>query len=122
MTGEGSTRFTLYLATSDSLGVDPEIGGRLAQSFWNSLHERVEGAAVFAFANRGVFLALDDSPVLGGLRELAARGCPIHVCGTCLDFYGAHDRLAVGEVGSIPKLQELMSEAAKVVTICGVRL
>jgi len=109
--------FTLYYATSDSLGVDTEIGGRLAQSFWNSLHERLDGPTVIALANRGVFLALDDSPVLGGLQELAARGYPLYVCGTCLDFYGARDRLAVGEVGSIPKLQELMSGAAKVVTI-----
>jgi hypothetical protein len=108
---------TLYYATSDSLGVDPEIGGRLAQSFWNSLHERLEAPATFAFANRGIFLALDDSPVLGGLRELAAMGCAFYVCGTCLDFYGARERLAIGEVGSIPLLQELMSGAAKVVTI-----
>jgi len=109
--------FTLYYAASDSLGIDPEIGERLAQSFWNSLHERLEAPAAFAFANRGIFLTLDDSPVLGGLQELAAMGCTIYVCGTCLDFYGARDRLAIGEVGSIPLLQELMSEAAKVVTI-----
>lgn len=109
--------FVLYYAASDSLGVDPQIGSRLAQAFWNSLHERLESPTVFAFANRGVFLTLDDSPVLGGLRELAAKGCRIHVCGTCLDFYGVRDRLAAGEVGSIPLLQELMSTAYKVVTV-----
>lgn len=107
---------TLYYVRSDSLGTDPEIGGRLAQAFWNSFHERLKGIATFAFANRGIFLALDDSSVIEGLKRLAERGCPIYVCGTCMDYYGVRDRLAVGEPGSIALLQQLMCKAAKVVT------
>jgi hypothetical protein len=107
---------TLYYVRSDSLGVDPEIGSRLAQAFWNSFHERLEGVATFAFANRGIFLTLDDSPVLEGLTRLAERGCPVYVCGACMDYYGVRERLAVGEPGSIPLLQQLMCAAAKVVT------
>ena len=72
--------------------------------------------ATFAFANRGVFLTLDDSPVLEGLTRLAERGCPVYVCGTCMDYYGVRERLAVGEPGSIPLLQQLMCAATKVVT------
>jgi hypothetical protein len=108
--------YTLYYVRTDSLGTDPEIGTRLAQAFWNSFHERMGGVATFALANRGIFLALDDSPVLEGLRRLSDRGCPIYVCGTCMDFYGVRDRLAVGEPGSIPLLQQLMCAATKVVT------
>lgn len=107
---------TLYYVRSESLGVDPDIGGRLAQAFWNSLHERLDEPATFAFANRGIFFALDDSPVLEGLRRLEKKGCPIYVCGSCMDYYGVRDRLAVGEPGSIPLLQQLMRDAAKVVT------
>jgi len=107
---------TLYYIRSDSLGTDHEIGSPLAQAFWNSFHERLEGSATFAFANRGVFLTLDDSPVLEGLRRLAERGCPIYACGSCLDFYKVRERLAVGEPGSIPLLQQLMCAASKVVT------
>jgi Ni,Fe-hydrogenase I small subunit len=107
---------TLYYVRSDSLGVDPEIGTRLAQSFWNTFHERVDGTPTIALANRGVFLALDDSPVLEGLRRLADKGCRILVCGSCMDFYGVRERMAVGEPGSIPLLQQAMNDAAKVVT------
>lgn len=107
---------TLYYVRSDSLGVDPEIGCRLAQAFWNSLHERLQGTATFAFANRGIFLAMDDSPVLEGLKRLAEKGCPIYVCGSCMDYYDVRDRLAVGEPGSIPILQQLMCDATKVIT------
>jgi len=107
---------TLYYIRTDSLGTDPDIGGQLAQAFWNSFHERLEGVATFAFANKGIFLALDDSPVIEGLKRLAERGCPIYVCGSCMDYYEVRDRLAVGEPGSIPLLQQLMCDAAKVVT------
>jgi hypothetical protein len=107
---------TLYYVRSDSLGVDPEIGTRLAQAFWNTFHEHLVEPATFAFANRGVFLALDDSPVLEGLKRLEETGCRIYVCGSCMDFYGVRERLAVGEPGSIPMLQQLMCGAAKVVT------
>ena len=107
---------TLYYVRSDSLGADPEIGSRLAQSFWNSLHERLDEPAALAFANRGVFFALDDSPVLEGLKRLEDQGCRIYACGTCMDYYGVRERLAVGEPGSIALLQQLMCEAKKVVT------
>jgi hypothetical protein len=107
---------TLYYVCTDSLGVDREIGTRLAQAFWNSFHERLDGTPTFAFANRGIFLALDDSPVLEGLRRLEERGCRILVCGTCMDYYGVRERLAVGEPGSIPVLQQLMIDSTKVIT------
>ena len=107
---------TLYYVRSDSLGPDPEIGTRLAHAFWNSLHERLREPATLAFANRGIFLALDDSPVLEGLKRLETMGCKIYVCGSCMDFYGVGHRLAVGKIGSIPILQQLMIDSAKVVT------
>jgi len=112
----GDATQTLLYVRSDSLGADQEIGARLAQAFFNSLHERLDGTATVAFANRGVFLTLDDSPVLEGLRRLSEKGCRIYSCGTCLDYYRVRDRLAVGEVGSIPLLQQLMLEATKVIT------
>jgi hypothetical protein len=67
--------------------------------------------------NRGVFLALDDSPVLESLRALEARGSRFLSCGTCLDYYEVKERLAVGEVGSMVLIQELMIAADKVVTV-----
>ena len=54
--------------------------------------------------------------MLEGLRRLSEKGCRIYSCGTCLDYYRVRDRLAVGEVGSIPLLQQLMLEATKVIT------
>lgn len=108
---------TLYHVGSDSLGLATGVGERQSHAFWNSLDERLRGVPTFAFANRRVFLALGNSPVLAGPKRLAARCCNIYACGSCLDYYGVRDRLAVGEPGSIPILQQLMCDAAKVITI-----
>ena len=108
---------TLWYVRSDSLGLDTTIGTRLAQSFWNTLHERLDEPATIAFVNRGVFLTIADSPVLDALQQLAGSGSRILSCGTCLDYFAVRDSLAVGEVGSIPVLQELMIAADKVVTL-----
>ncbi|MCL5942373.1 MAG: DsrE family protein [Actinobacteria bacterium] len=107
----------LWYARSDVLGQDETIGARLVQSFWNSLGERLQEPHTFAFINRGVYLTLDDSPVLTALRELEARGCHFYSCGTCLDYFGVRSRLAVGAVGSMALLQDLMLAADKVITL-----
>jgi hypothetical protein len=98
-------------------GVDATIGTRLVQSFWNNLPEKLNDPATFAFLNRGVFLTLDDSPVLEALRVLESQGSRFLSCGTCLDFYEVKERLAVGEVGTMPLIQELMVSADKVITV-----
>ena len=108
---------TLWHIRGDSLGADETIGTRLMQSFWNNLPEQLAEPATFAFLNRGIFLTLDDSPVLESLRALEAAGSRLLSCGTCLDFYQVKERLAVGEVGSMPLVQELMIGAHKVITV-----
>ncbi len=108
---------TLWYIRSDSLGVDEEIGKRLVQAFWNNLPEKLSEPATFAFMNRGVFLTLDDSPVLESLRTIEKAGSRFLSCGTCLDYYGVKDRLSVGEVGTMPLVQELMQAADKVITV-----
>ena len=39
----------------------------------------------------------------------------ILTCGTCLDFYGLKDKLAVGGVTNMYAIVEKMSKAAKVI-------
>ncbi|GAB4249072.1 MAG: hypothetical protein Kow00129_09840 [Thermoleophilia bacterium] len=107
----------LFYVTSNAIGTDHALGTRLAQSFWNSLGERLTNPAVFAFINEGVLLTIEGSPVLASLRELERRGSQLLSCGTCLDYYRDKGTLAVGEIGSMARLQELMLAAPKVVKL-----
>jgi hypothetical protein len=108
---------TLWFIGSDSMGSDSDIGSRLMQMFFNSLVDRMTEPGTFAFVNRGVYLTLDDSPVLEALRRIEAGGSRFLSCGTCLDYYHARERLAVGEVGSMPLLEEQMLAADKVISL-----
>ena len=107
----------LWYVRADSLGVDETIGRRLVQSFWNNLPDELTAPATFAFLNRGVFLTLDDSPVIESLRSLEAAGSRFLSCGTCLDFFQVKQRLGVGEVGTMARIQGLMVAADKVITV-----
>ena len=51
------------------------------------------------------------------MRALAEKGTEVLVCGTCLDFYGCKDQLAVGEVSNMYDILGRMQEAAKVITL-----
>lgn len=108
---------TLWYVNSDAMGQDRDIGTRLMHMYFNSLGDRMTEPGTFAFVNRGVFLTLDDSPALDALRAIETNGSRFLSCGTCLDFYGTRERLAVGEVGSMPLLEEQMLAAAKVITL-----
>ena len=47
------------------------------------------------FYNGGATLTTEDSDSLEDLKSLEAQGVEIMTCGTCLDYYGLKDKLAV---------------------------
>ena len=74
--------------------------------------------ASLLFMNAGVKLvAGGEQQVVDSVRALEEKGCEVLVCGTCLDFYGCKDQLAVGEVSNMYDILGRMVEAAKVITL-----
>ena len=65
--------------------------------------------------NRGVHLAVSGSEVLDSLKALAAAGCDILVCGTCLDYFGLKEQVAVGRVSNMYEIVETLTEAEKII-------
>ena len=61
------------------------------------------------FYNGGAHLTCEGSESLDDIKELASRGTKILTCGTCLDFYGIKDKLAVGEVTNLYAIAEIVS-------------
>ena len=47
--------------------------------------------------------------------ELKAQGVEIMTCGTCLNYYGLTDKLAVGSVTNMYDIVETMTSAGKVI-------
>ena len=65
--------------------------------------------------NSGASLTCEDSDSLEDLKSLEAEGVKILTCGTCLDFYGLKEKLAVGGVTNMYEIVEIMESAGTIV-------
>ena len=67
------------------------------------------------FYNGGATLTVEGSDSLEDLKSLEAQGVEILTCGTCLDYYGVKDKLAVGSVTNMYVIVESMAQAGKII-------
>ena len=106
----------VWLITLDTLGHgSKELGSVLMKSFFYTLTEQALPRKVL-FLNAGVLLVLEDSPVLSHLQTLAEKGVEILSCGTCLDYYGVKERLAIGGITNMYAIVEALT-SGRVVTL-----
>src|SRR5450756_252458 len=95
-----STAGKVIFIRSNLLGIgSDELGSLLIKSFFYAVSQTPDHLpAKIVLINSGVKLAVTDSPVLKDLQALVAAGVEILACGTCLDFYGLKEQLAVGHI------------------------
>ncbi len=108
----------VYLITQETLGHGSnELGAVLIKAFFYSLREKEPLPKTVMFLNSGVKLAVANSPVLEHLQALADRGVQVLSCGTCLDYYGLKEKLAVGAVTNMYTILDELSGADKAITL-----
>mgnify|MGYP001439145571 CR=1 FL=1 len=66
------------------------------------------------FYNGGAKLTVEGSASLEDIRGLEAQGVEIMTCGTCLNYYGLTDKLAVGGVTNMYSIVEKLAGASRV--------
>ena len=67
------------------------------------------------FYNGGARLTTEGSDSLEDLKKLEAQGVEILTCGTCLNYYGLTEKLAVGGVTNMYTIVEKLAGAGKVI-------
>jgi selenium metabolism protein YedF len=99
---------------TDKIGRDnDELGAVLMKNFLYSLARNEERPKAVMLMNAAVRLACNGSSSVDDLTLLAENGVAVKACGTCLDFLGLKDELAVGEVGTMPdSVAALMADDA----------
>lgn len=103
---------------SDRLGEgDAELGAKLMGSFLYSLARAEVKPAVLVFMNAGVRLTCEGSSALDDIRLLAEDGVGVYSCGTCLDWPGLRESLAVGDVGTMNDSVAMMMASDDVVSV-----
>ncbi|MDD5450723.1 MAG: sulfurtransferase-like selenium metabolism protein YedF [Desulfovibrionales bacterium] len=111
-----SKKETVFVFKSDQMGTgDAALGKILVQALLKTLSSLDEKPNKLIFYNRGVYLTTDASEVLPALKDLAANGMEILVCGTCLDYYHLKEKLAVGTISNMFSILETMAKADKVI-------
>ncbi len=94
---------------------DDALGKKLMKAFIFSLTQLDDLPQTILFYNGGAFLTCEGSDSLEDLKNLADAGVEILTCGTCTDFYGISDKLAVGEVTNMYVIAQKLSGASVVV-------
>jgi selenium metabolism protein YedF len=98
-------------------GEHEELGQVLMRAFFHTLGEVDTLPETIIFFNSGVKLVVEGSAVLEDLQALCSQGIEVLACGTCLDYYGLKDKVAVGEVSNMYTIAETMLGAGKVVKL-----
>jgi selenium metabolism protein YedF len=93
---------------------DRKLGEILIKTFIHTLKESDKLIETIFFVNSGVFLTISDSPALEDLKDLECKGVEILSCGTCLDFYNIKDKIAVGKIGNMFRMLELIEKGGVV--------
>jgi selenium metabolism protein YedF len=93
-----------------------ELGKMLVGGFLDTFKEMERLPDKVIFLNSGVFLLLNDSPVLPVLKEFEKNGVELLACGTCLDFYERTKDIAVGRVSNAYDILVATLDAGKVVS------
>ena len=89
----------VVVLSSDMMGTGEEtLGKNLMKAFVFALTKQDKLPQSIVLYNKGAFLSCEGSPALDDLKILESEGVEIVTCGTCLDYYGIKDNLAVGSV------------------------
>ena len=107
---------TVVVIASATMGEgDPELGRLLMKGYLYALTQLDTLPKTLLFYNGGAHLTCEDSASLEDLKSLEAEGVKILTCGTCLDFYGLKEKLAVGGVTNMYEIVEIMENAGTIV-------
>lgn len=94
---------------------DDKLGKTLMKSFLYAVSQLPTLPATILFYNGGASLTTEGSDSLEDLKNMEAQGVKIMTCGTCLNFYGLTDKLAVGDVTNMYSIVETLAGASKVI-------
>ena len=107
---------TVVVIASDKMGEGAEeLGKTLLKAFIFSLTQQDKLPKTILFYNGGAALTCEGSAMLEDLKALEAQGVEIMTCGTCLNFYGLTEKLAVGSVTNMYTIVEKLTQAGNVV-------
>jgi selenium metabolism protein YedF len=107
---------TVVVVASDRMGDGNDALGKvLIKGFLFAVSQLDTLPKKILFYNGGATLTCEGSDSLEDLKNMEAQGVEILTCGTCLDYYGLKEKLAVGSVTNMYVIVESMAEASNII-------
>lgn len=107
---------TVVVISGNTMGTGEEALGRiLIKAFIFALSKQDQLPDAMIFYNSGAYLTCEGSESLEDLKAMEAEGVKIMTCGTCLDYYGLKEKLAVGSVSNMYEIVETQMGAALII-------
>ncbi|MBR6825411.1 MAG: sulfurtransferase-like selenium metabolism protein YedF [Oscillospiraceae bacterium] len=114
--GCSATKNTVVAITSATMGTgSDDLGKLLMKGFLYAISQQEQLPKAILFYNGGASIPIEGSISLEDLKAMEAQGVEIYTCGTCLDFFGLKDKLAVGSVTNMYSIVELLSKADHII-------
>ncbi len=105
----------VVVVSSDRMGIgNDELGKVLIKGFIYAVTQLDTLPKTMLFYNGGAAITCEGSDSLEDLKSLEAQGVEILTCGTCLDYYGLKEKLAVGSVTNMYSIVEKIAGAGKI--------
>ena len=102
--------------TSDKMGEgDEDLGRLLISNFIRALKDLDKLPQHIVFYNKGVTLAVKDSPIIEHIKDLDKMGVEMHLCATCVNHYKLENSVEVGTLSNMYSIAEIMASAGNVV-------
>ncbi|MGN0055498.1 MAG: sulfurtransferase-like selenium metabolism protein YedF [Atopobiaceae bacterium] len=112
------TGASVIAVDTDTMGRgDEKLGHILMKGLIYALAHGETVPQKMIFFNGGAHLTCEGSESLDDIKDLEKRGTTILTCGTCLDFYGIRDQLAVGGVTNLYEIAKVMAGQPGVTTL-----
>jgi selenium metabolism protein YedF len=106
----------LVVLSANTMGTgDVKLGTSLMKAFVFALTKQDHLPDTILCYNTGAYLTCEGADTLEDLKLLESEGVTILTCGTCLDFYGLKEKLAVGSVTNMYDIVERMENAAQII-------
>ena len=106
----------LVVLSANVMGTgDTKLGTSLMKAFVFALTKQDQLPDTILCYNTGASLTCEGADTLEDLKLLESEGVTILTCGTCLDFYGLKEKLAVGGVTNMYDIVLRMENAAQII-------
>lgn len=105
---DASSSVVMFGSATMGTGND-ELGHILVKGLIYALAHQDKVPRKMIFFNGGATLTCEGSESIDDLKELESRGTVVLTCGTCLDYYGIREKLAVGGVTNLYEIAQTVA-------------